>query len=274
MGGASRRDGRVNVLEQFRVLNPSWRDVVEILIVAYVMYRVLLLFHGTRAVQMAVGIVLLFAAYAVAWALKLGMITYLLEMVFTYGAFALLVVFQPELRAALAHLGRSRLTRFFQTLDNDFVADALIDATERLSRARIGAIIALERAVPLGDVVSTGSAMQARVSADLLLTIFTPYSPLHDGAVVVRADTIVGAGCILPLSQADLPDRSLGTRHRAALGLSEDTDAVVIVVSEETGSISVASRGRLRRDLLPGHLRDVLSGRWMRTSEMAAIPSA
>ena len=264
----------MNALEQFRVLNPSWHDAVEIAIVAYVMYRVLLLFHGTRAVQMAVGIVLLFAAYAVAWVLKLGMITYLLGLVFTYGAFALLVVFQPELRAALAHLGRSRLTRFFQTLDNDFVADALIDATERLSRARIGAIIALERAVPLGDIVATGSAMQARVSADLLLTIFTPYSPLHDGAVVVRADTIVGAGCILPLSQAELTDRSLGTRHRAALGLSEDTDAVVIVVSEETGAISVAARGRLRRDLAPEKLRDALAGRWVRTSEMTAVQSA
>lgn len=263
----------MNALERFHVLNPSWHDLVEILVVAYVMYRVLLLFHGTRAVQMAVGIVLLFAAYAVAWVLKLGMITYLLGLVFTYGAFALLVVFQPELRAALAHLGRSRLTRFFQTLDNDFVADALIDAAERLSRARIGAIIALERAVPLGDIVATGSAMQARVSADLLLTIFTPYSPLHDGAVVVRADTIVGAGCILPLSQADLPDRTLGTRHRAALGLSEDTDAVIIVVSEETGAISVAARGRLRRELSPSQLREVLAGRWLRTTEMTAVPS-
>jgi diadenylate cyclase len=264
----------MNALEQLHVLNPDWHDLFEILIVAYVMYRVLLLFHGTRAVQMAVGIVLLFAAYAVAWLLKLGTITYLLGLVFTYGAFALLVVFQPELRAGLAHLGRSRLTRFFQTLDNDFVADALVDAAERLSRARIGAIIALERAVPLGDIVATGSAMQARVSADLLLTIFTPYSPLHDGAVVVRADTIVGAGCILPLSQAEITDRSIGTRHRAALGLSEDTDAVIIVVSEETGSISVAVRGRLRRDLGPAQLRDALSGRWMRTSEMTAIPTA
>ena len=264
----------MSAFEQFRVLNPSWRDVVEILVVAYVMYRVLLLFHGTRAVQMALGIVLLFAGYAVAAVLKLSMITYLLGLVFTYGAFALLVVFQPELRAALAHLGRTRLTRFLPALDDDFVSDALVDAADRLSRARIGAIIALERAVPLGDIVATGSAMQARVSADLLLTIFTPYSPLHDGAVVVRSDTIVGAGCILPLSQAELDDRALGTRHRAALGLSEDTDAVVIVVSEETGSISVAMRGRLRRDLEPAQLRDLLAGRLRRTSEMTAVTPA
>lgn len=263
----------MNALDQFRILNPTWHDLLEIVIVAYVMYRVLMLFHGTRAVQMAVGIVLLFAAYAAAWVLRLGMITYLLGLVFTYGAFALLVVFQPELRAALAHLGRSRLTRVFQQLDNDLIADALIDATERLSRARIGAIIALERAVPLGDIVATGSAMQAKVSADLLLTIFTPYSPLHDGAVIVRGDTIIGAGCILPLTQGEVADRTLGTRHRAALGLSEDTDAIVIVVSEETGAISVASRGQLRRDLSPAQVRDVLGGRWRRTTELPAVQS-
>lgn len=265
----------MNAVDQFRVLDPTWHDFVEIVIVAYVTYRVLLLFHGTRAVQMAVGIVLLFAAYAAAWVLRLGMITYLLGLVFTYGAFAALVVFQPELRAALAHLGRTRLTRVFQTLDNDVIADALVDAVDRLSRARIGAIIALERAVPLGDVVETGSPMQAKVSADLLLTIFTPYSPLHDGAVVIRGDTIVGAGCILPLTQSELTDRSLGTRHRAALGLSEDTDAIVIVVSEESGAISVASRGTLRRDLQPAQLRETLGVRWRRTSEFATVqPSA
>jgi diadenylate cyclase len=261
----------MNALEQFRLLSPSWHDVIEIGIVAYVTYRVLLLFHGTRAVQMAVGIVLLFAAYAAAWLLRLGMITTLLNLVFTYGAFAALVVFQPELRAALAHLGRSRLTRVFQQLDNDVIADALIDAVERLSRARIGAIIALERAVPLGDIVATGSTMQAKVSADLLLTIFTPYSPLHDGAVIVRGDTIIGAGCILPLTQGEVSDRTLGTRHRAALGLSEDTDAVVLVVSEETGAVSVAMRGQLRRGLTPVQLRDVLGARWRRSSEVAPL---
>ena len=264
----------MNAFEQFRILDPTWHDVLEIVIVAYVTYRVLLLFHGTRAVQMAAGIVLLFAAYAAAWVLRLGMITYLLGLLFTYGAFALVVVFQPELRAALAHLGRSRLTRVFQQLDNDVIADALVDAVDRLSRARIGAIIALERSVPLGDIVATGSAMQAKVSADLLLTIFTPYSPLRDGAVVIRGDTIVGAGTILPLTQSDLADRTLGTRHRAALGLSEDTDAVVIVVSEETGAISVAMRGALRREVEAGQLREGLGVRWRRSTEMAVPSSA
>ena len=118
----------------------------------------------------------------------------------------------------------------------------------------------------LGDNVESGSEMQAKVSADLLTTIFTPYSPLHDGAVIIRGDTIIGAGCILPLSQAPLPDRSLGTRHRAAIGLSQETDAVVIVVSEETSTISVALTGRLTRNLTPAQVRDLVSGRPARSA--------
>jgi diadenylate cyclase len=256
----------VNPLDQVRLIHPGWRDALEIAIVAYALYRVLLLLHGTRALQIALGIVLLFATYAAAWLLKLGLVTYLLGIVFTYGAFALLVVFQPELRAALARLGQARLGRFFRRMEVGEVADAVSEAVERLSRSGIGAIIALEREVPLGDYVQSGSAMEAKVSADLLTTIFTPYSPLHDGAVIIRGDTIVGAGCILPLSPTPLDDRSLGTRHRAALGLAEETDALVIVVSEETSAITVAMHGRLMRDLRPPQLRDLLSGRPPRTT--------
>lgn len=251
----------MNFLDQVRLLHPGWRDVIEVAIVAYVLYRVLLLFHGTRAVQMLVGIVVLVFTYALAWVLKLTMITYLMGLVFTYGVIAALVIFQPELRAALTHLGQSPVTRLFRRLEESEVAEQIIDAVERLSRSGIGAIIAIERDVPLGEFVATGSEMQAKVSADLLATIFTPYSPLHDGAVIIRGDAIIGAGCILPLSQATLSDRSLGTRHRAALGLSEDTDALVIVVSEETSIISVANSGRLWRNLSSTQLRDMLAGR-------------
>jgi diadenylate cyclase len=262
----------VNPLDQVRLIQPSWRDALEIAIVAYGLYRVLLLLHGTRALQIALGIVLLFATYAAAWFLKLGLVTYLLGIVFTYGAFALLVVFQPELRAALARLGQARLGRFFRRMESGEVADAVSEAVERLSRSGIGAIIALEREVPLGDYVQSGSVMEAKVSADLLTTIFTPYTPLHDGAVIIRGDTIIGAGCILPLSPTPLDDRSLGTRHRAALGLAEETDAIVIVVSEETSAITVATHGRLIRDLRPPQLRDLLSGRPPRTSaEYSAV---
>jgi len=141
------------------------------------------------------------------------------------------------------------------------VAEEIAEAVDRLSRSGIGAIIAIEREIALGDLVESGTELQAKVSADLLTTIFTPYSPLHDGAVIIRGDTIIGAGCILPLTQAPLEDRTLGTRHRAALGLSQETDAVVVVVSEETAAISVAYQGRLSRGLSPQQVRDVIAGR-------------
>ena len=257
-------------MEQLRLLHPGIRDVIEILVVAFVLYRVLLLIQGTRAVQMLIGIVVLVFVYVMAWIAKLTMITYLLGLVFTYGAFAALIIFQPELRAGLAHLGQSRVTRLFRRMEQLDVADEVGEAVERLARSGIGAIIVIERESALGDYVQSGSEMQAKVSADLLTTIFTPYSPLHDGAVILRGDTIIGAGCILPLSQAPLSDRSLGTRHRAALGLSEETDAVVIVVSEETSAISVATGGSLTRNITPAQARDLVAGRPSRAPAEAA----
>ena len=140
------------------------------------------------------------------------------------------------------------------------VTEEIVDAVERLSRSGIGAIIAIEREVSLDAWAESGSPVEAKVSADLLLTVFTPYSPLHDGAVLIRGDLIIAAGCILPLSQTPLTDRALGTRHRAALGLSDESDALVIVVSEERSTVSVADRGRLWRDLAPPELRDLLAG--------------
>ncbi|MGH7663616.1 MAG: diadenylate cyclase CdaA [Gemmatimonadaceae bacterium] len=256
----------MTIFDQFQLLRPGWRDVIEILLVAFVLYRVLLLFHGTRALQMLIGVVILVVTYAIAWLLKLSMITYLLGLIFTYGAFAALIVFQPELRAGLAHLGQSRVTRFFRRMEASEVAEEISEAIERLARSGIGAIVAIEREIPLGDYVQSGSEMQAKVSADLLRTIFTPYSPLHDGAVIIRGDTIIGAGCILPLSQAQMTDRSLGTRHRAALGLSEETDALVVVVSEETSIISIADHGRLVRNVPGPEVREMLSGRAARPS--------
>ena len=265
---------RVSILDHLRILRPDWRDVLEIAVVAYALYRVMLLFRGTRAAQILIGIVLLVFSYALALVLKLTMITYLLGLVFTYGAFAALVVFQPELRAALAQLGQAPVSRLFRHLHAEEIADAIAEALGRLAQSGTGAIIALEREVPLGDFLESGSPMEAKVSADLLTTIFTPYSPLHDGAVIIRSDTIIGAGCILPLSQASL-DRSLGTRHRAALGLSEETDALVLVVSEETGIISSALNGRLVRGLTEMQVRELLTQRPARvTSEMRAIEPA
>jgi diadenylate cyclase len=259
------------ILDQLRLLHAGPRDIIEVLIVAFVFYRVLLLIQGTRAVQMLIGIVVLVLGYAIAWMTKLTMITYLLEIVFTYGAFAALIIFQPELRAGLAHLGQSRVTRFFRRMEEVEVGEEVAEAIERLGRSGIGAIIVLEREMALGDYIESGSEMQAKVSADLLATIFTPYSPLHDGAVIIRGDTIIGAGCILPLSQAPLPDRTLGTRHRAALGHRQDTAADEIVVSEETSTISVALAGRLTRNLTPAQVRDVVSRRPARSGAEPSV---
>jgi diadenylate cyclase len=207
-------------LEGLRLLNPGWRDLVEVLVVAYALYRVMLLFHGTRTLRIVVGLGILLVVYGLAWLFKLDMLEYLLGFVFQYGAIALLVVFAPELRSALAHLGEARIGRLFLGMEGKDVAEELFDAVERLSRSSIGAIIAIEREVSLDSYAESGSALDAAVSADLISTIFTPYSPLHDGAAIIRGDTIIAAGCILPLSQSALTDRSLGTRHRAALGLS------------------------------------------------------
>ncbi len=248
-------------LEQFRFLIPGWRDVIEILIVAVVIYRLLLFLAATRALQILLGLVVLAVAYFLALALRFNMIATLLGVVFTYGAFAAIVVFQPELRHALARLGRSRAVDFFSTDGDRQTPDEVADAVERLQRSGTGALIAVERDVTLHDFIESGTDLRAAVSADLLTTIFTPYSPLHDGAVVIRGDHIVAAGCVLPLTQFPIADKSLGTRHRAALGLSEETDAIVVVVSEETSRISVASRGLLQRGLTPEQVREVLAGR-------------
>ena len=262
----------MTLVEQLRLLRFGPRDAIEILVVSFVLYRGLLLIQGTRAVQMLLGVVVLVLVYAVAWVTKLSMITFLLALVFKYGAFAALIIFQPELRSGLAHLGQSRVTRLFQRLEENEVADEIADAVERLARNGTGALIAIERDVPLGDFVQSGVEMQAKVSADLLATIFTPYSPLHDGAVIVRGDSIVAASAILPLSQSPVQDRSLGTRHRAALGLSEETDAIVVIVSEETATISMAIGGRLLRGLGAVQVRDLLSGKPGRaTSDHPAV---
>jgi diadenylate cyclase len=250
----------MNLLEQLRLIDLGWRDVVEVAIASFAIYRVLLLLQRRRAMQILIGVIILAVAYAFGVVLKLNMITYLLSQVFQYAAFALLIVFAPELRAALAQIGRSPLSKFLRRVDPGAVAEEIADAAERLSRNGVGAIIAIEGEVSLQEYIATGSPMQAKVSADLLLTIFTPYSPLHDGAVIIRGDTIVAAGCILPLSEGSMLDRDLGTRHRAALGLTEETDASVVVVSEETSTMSAAIGAKLWRDISVSQLRDVLSG--------------
>lgn len=236
-------------LEQFGFLVPDWKDLIEVLIVAVVFYRILLVLAGTRAIQMLLGLFLLVGIYFGARVLGLTLLEYILANVFEFGVIALLVVFQPELRSALAHLGQNRLLRIFSRLEQGEVAEEIALAAEELARGKVGAIIAIEREIGLGEYLDTGTLLQARVSAALLQNLFTPYSLLHDGAVIIRGDEIIAAGAILPLTQFPVVDRTLGTRHRAALGLSEETDALVIVISEESGQISLAHRGNLRRGI-------------------------
>jgi diadenylate cyclase len=258
--------------DAYRFLVPKlWPDAVEILLVAFVVYRFLLFLVGTRAMQIVVGLVILSLAYFASILAKFTMVSYLLGLAFTFAPFAAVVMFQPELRNALARLGQSRFMRAFARGDRQSVAEEITEAVDRLARASTGAIIAVEGDIGLDEFIASGVPMEAKISVALLTTIFTPYSPLHDGAVLVRGDRIIGAGCVLPLTQFKITDKSLGTRHRAALGLSEETDATILVVSEETSTISIAIHGRLYRPLSPEQVRDVLSGSRKR---LEALPAA
>jgi len=238
----------------------DFKAIVQILLVAAGIYYLLRQLARTGAVHILFGVLLFIAIYFTARLLRLDLIVYVLEQLFRYGAIAALIIFQPELRAGLARIGRSRVLRFLTSLQQREVIDELVEAVDRLSRGKVGAIIALEREMKLDDYAETGTPLQARVNADLILSIFAPYGPLHDGAVLVSGDSITAAGVILPLTQFPVTDKSLGTRHRAALGLSEETDALVLVVSEETSLISIVQRGAMERGIDVSRLRDVLSG--------------
>lgn len=245
---------------RYQFLLPQIGDVIQIIIVAIGVYYILRVLARTRAMQMLVGVVLLGVIYFASQLLGLTLIGTILEYAFQYGVIAALIVFQPELRSALARLGQNRMLRFFNKMEESEVVEELVEGAERLSRAQIGGIIAIQREVGLDEYADTGTRIQARVSADIMVSIFAPYGPLHDGAVLVDGDTLIAAGVILPLTQFPVADRSLGTRHRAAIGLSEETDALVVVVSEETSQISMAQRGRLERNVSPERLRAALSG--------------
>jgi diadenylate cyclase len=260
--------------EQAQLLRPGWADLIEIAIVAALVYRLLLLLQRTRAMQMILGVGLLGAAYFLARALNFFLIRTILETLFQYGAIAALVVFQPELRSALARLGQTRMFRMFAKLERRQVVDEVVEAVEQLARTSTGAIIVLEHEVGLGEYASTGSAIEARVSSEMLTTIFTPLSPLHDGAVIIAGGAIKAAGAILPLTQTPLLDKSLGTRHRAALGLAEESDALVIVVSEETARISVANAGRLEVGVSVARLRELIEGAIPRAGRAPRLASA
>ncbi|MBI5629243.1 MAG: TIGR00159 family protein [Candidatus Rokubacteria bacterium] len=244
------------VLQAFR-----WRDAIDILLVAAVLYRVFLMFRGTLAVQMLVGLGLLAGASFLSRRLELFSTSWILDNFWSFWVLALVILFQPELRRALAQVGHSRVVEGMfgpGARERGHVVDEILKTVESLAAKRIGALVVLERATGLRQYAELGVPLDAVVSADLLGSLFLPYSPLHDGAVFIRGTRVMAAGCFLPLSRATGLGRSLGTRHRAALGSTEETDAVAVVVSEETGKISLAVDGQMESNLPHETLRERL----------------
>lgn len=236
----------------------TWRDAVDIVVVTVVIYNLLLLVRGTRAVQMLLGLFFVGLVYLVAKAFELPTVQKMLESLLIVLPFAIIVLFQQEIRRALANFGRNPLWGLTkqQKVVSSF-GDIVLAATT-LSQRRIGALIVIERLQGLRTYIENGIPLDAALSYDLLLNIFTPDTPLHDGAVIVQDDRIAAAACFLPLTGNPELSKEFGTRHRAALGITEETDAVAVVVSEETGIISVAFDGEMIRDLDGKSLRNSL----------------
>lgn len=224
-------------------------DILDIVIVAFLMYRLVLLVRGTRAVQMIIGLVLLVVLSWIADRLGMIVVKQIISSLQTVWVVAFIIIFQPELRTALTYLGRRRGLAFFTAQDELPAEDEIVRAAGKLSRRGLGALIVLEREISLGRWARSGTMLDADVSSELLESVFTVPGPLHDGAVIVSGDKIVAAACILPNTERTEFGYVFGTRHRAAIGLSEVSDALVIVVSEQTRAISLAHRGEIKRGL-------------------------
>jgi diadenylate cyclase len=227
----------------------SWLDVVDILIVAFIVYQLLQFIRGTHAVQMALGgLVLVILYWASQW-FNLETVNWLLRTFLPYVVFGIIVVFQTEIRKVLAHLGKTPLLGAFATTRTEEVIDEIVLAATTLAAQRTGAILVIEREMGLRSYIETGIALEALLTYDLLISIFNPGTPLHDGAVVIQGNRVAAAACFLPLTVNPALSRELGSRHRAAIGVTEDTDALAVVVSEETGGISVVVGGNIRRNV-------------------------
>lgn len=235
------------------------RDIVDVSIVAYLIYHAIRLVRETRAMQLLKGIAAILVLYFIAAALKMVTIGFFFQNIWQVGMFAIVALFQPELRSALEKMGRQGIGTFrrgvlqsaepIDVIRGEELIEILVDACRYLSKDKTGALIVLEGKTRLGDVIDTGTVIDSKASVELISNIFFKNSPLHDGAMIIRNHKIYAAGCYLPLSQNMEISRELGTRHRAALGMSEESDALIIVVSEETGHISVAQGSRLKRDV-------------------------
>ena len=236
-------------------------DIIDILIVAAIIYKVYEMLQETRAITLLKGLaVLLIVAVICSW-LNLHVISWLLQKAISILAVALPIVFQPELRRALEHLGKGKIlgkSVFLDDTEAQNVVDELVKASKSLSASKTGALIVIERDMKLNDITSTGIHIDGLITSEFLLNVFIPNTPLHDGAAVVRGDRLIAAGCLLPLTENRDLSTELGTRHRAAIGLSEQCDALVLVVSEETGTISIAENGHIMRHLNADTLKAAL----------------
>ena len=237
--------------------------IVDLSIVIFLGYKLLQIVRDTRAWQLLKGIVFLIIATALSGLLQLNILNFILTSCMTYGALLLIVVFQPELRRALEQLGTSKITKFFG-IDKDIATKTreniykIVIAVIELAKTKTGALIVMERDIQLKDIISSGIYMNADISPQLLVNIFTPNTPLHDGAVIISENKIAASACMLPLASDKDIAKELGTRHRAAIGISKESDAIAIVVSEETGKISIAKDGTLIADLKEEALKKIL----------------
>lgn len=247
-------------IENFHI---SWREILDVAIVTYLFYRGLLLIHGTRAVSVLHGFLLLLILYYLSGLFGLNTLHWLLTNFLGSIFLVVIILFQTDIRKALSSVGAGG---FFWSKGREAMSEAALDecilAVTRMARTRTGALIVFERRVPLGDYIQRGVELSARMSKELLLTIFFPDTPLHDGAVIVRGETVAAAGCIMPLIAGVQLDAALGTRHRAALGITEETDAIAVVVSEERGVVSVAEAGQLISPVDEMTLKNMLWSMW------------
>jgi len=230
-------------------------DAIDVVIVSFLLFKLFTMMKGTRAVHMFFGLIVLFIVSVAAQWLNLLALNWIISSLKTVWVIAFVIIFQPELRRALAAVGHNRFLSRFVTVQETGVIPEIVRAASRMADKGVGAIIVLEKDMGLKNYIETGTKVDARVSAELIETIFTDKSPLHDGAVIIQADRMAAAGCILPLTQDQRLSAALGTRHRSAIGLMEESDAIVIVVSEETCAISYAQGGKLKRKIDTNTLR-------------------
>lgn len=247
----------------FENFHISWREILDVAIVTYIFYRGLLLIHGTRAVSVLHGFLLILILYYLSGVFALNTLHWLLTNFLGSVFLVLIILFQADIRKALSTVGAAG---FFRRKGREAMSEAVLDecilAVTRMARTRTGALIVFERRVALGEYVQRGVELSAKLSKELLLTIFFPDTPLHDGAVIVRGETVAAAGCIMPLIAGVQLDAALGTRHRAALGITEETDALAVVVSEERGVVSVAEGGKLISPVDEMTLKNMLWSMW------------